>query len=536
MASLRSAFLCVSLLLTAGTALADDQSKACVYVEVAKLPIKYAGAGLEPTIPGTVNGKSARMLMDTGSEVLAMTHGFADKLGVKLETTAGLLIGVGGATNVYRAPIDEMTVGPTRAGRTALPVIDATGSEPSYDVIVGAPFLMQADLEIALADREVRFFRPQNCDSTFLGDWTDGAVTVVPYSWRWGRGPNPYFAIEINGHETIAMIDSGAATTVIELRAAKRLGLKLDAPGVMRLGDVIGIGANSVPHWSARFDTFAIGDEVIKNPRIGVIETQGRNDFDVILGRDFLRAHRVLFARSQKKLYISYIGGGGAGEVFVSQYTRIEPWLQREADEGNPDAEILLAAAYGVGKVATKDPVAANRWFARAAKHGNQRAQLALGRRLMLQGHDAAAALHLRAVLDQSPNDALVALWLYITRLRTNQAALGRQELIAAFKPIDGWPAPVAKYFLGYIDAEALFAQAAQARANAPEVARLRACLSAGSVSDLLAAQGKQADSNGVRAAHADCKLVPRPVLGSAGGPVPEQDMMVEIADDSPGK
>ena len=534
MASLRIAFVIVSLFLTIGPAVAAVKPNACVYVEVAKLPVKYAGAGLEPMIPGTVNGKAARMLMDTGSEVVAMTHDFADKLGVKLETTAGLLFGVGGATNVYRAAIDDMTVGPTRSGRTALPVIGTIGSEPSYDVIVGAPFLMQADLEIALADREIKFFRPQDCENTFLGDWTDGAVTVVPYSWRWGHGPNPYFAIEINGHEIIAMIDSGAPTTVIELRVAKRLGLKLDAPGVVKLDDATGIGANSVPRWSARFDTFSIGDEVIKNPRIGVIETQARNDFDVILGLDFLRQHRVLFARSQKKLYISYIGGGG--DVFVSHFTRIEPWLQREADEGNPDAEMQLAAAYGAGTLAVKDPVAANRWLARAAEHGNQRAQLALGRRLMLQGHDAAAALRLRAVLDQSPNDAVVALWLYITRLRSNQEALGRQELMAAFKPVDGWPAPVAKYFLGHIDADALFAQAAQATAKAPEVALRRACHSAASVADLLAAQGKQAKSNAIGAAHADCKLVPRPILGGAGSRVPEQDMTVGIADDATGQ
>lgn len=151
----------------------------------------------------------------------------------------------------------------------------------------------------------------------------------------------------------------------------------------------------------------------------------------------------------------------------------------------------------------------------------------------MLQGHDAAAALRLRAVLDQSPNDALVALWLYITRLRTNQVALGRQELMAAFKPVDGWPAPVAMYFLGHIDADALFAQAA---AKAPAVARLHTCYSAASVADFLAAQGKQADSNAIRAAHTDCKLVPRPVLGGAGSVVPEQALTVDIADDSPGE
>ncbi len=533
MFSQRSAFLFTSLFLTTSAALAAAKPDACVYVEVAKLPIKYAGAGLEPTIPGTVNGKPARMLVDTGSAVVAMTRPFAEKLGVKLETTTKTLSGVGGVTNVFRAPIDEMTVGPTRAGRTALPVIASIGFEPSFDVIVGAPFLMQADLEIALADRAMMFYRPQGCENTFLGDWTDGAVAVVPYSWRWGRGPNPYFAIEINGRETIAMIDTGAPTSVIDLRAAKRLGLKLDAPGVIKLEDATGIGANGAAHWSARFDTFAIGDEVIKNPRMGVIEMPDRYDFDVILGRDFLRQHRVLFAHSQKKLYVSYVGDGG--DVFVSHFTRIEPWLQREADEGNPDAEIQVADAYREGTVVAKDPAAANRWFARAVAHGHQGAQLKLGRRLMLQGYDAAAAPRLRAFLDQSPNDPLVALWLYIARVRSNQAALGRQELVDAFKPIDGWPAPVAKYYLGYIDADALFAQAAQAAAKAPEVARLRACHSAASVADLLAAQGKQADSDAVRATHADCKLVARPVLGAAGSHVPEQDITVDSVDDFPG-
>lgn len=532
MASLRFAFL--SLFLAAGTALADAQSSACTYVELARLPIKYAGAGLGPTISGTVNGEAARMLVDTGSVAVAMSRSFAYKLGVKLDITSSRLVGVGGATNVFRASIDEMTVGPTHIGRSFLPVIATTAFEPSYDVIVGAPFLMQADLEIALADRELKFYRPQGCDNTFLGDWTDGAVTVVPYSWRWGDGPNPFFAIQINGHEIIAMIDSGASSTHIELRAAKRLGLKLDAPGVMKLDDITGIGADSAPHWSARFDTFAIGDEVIKNVRIGVIETPDRNDYDVILGRDFLRQHRVLFANSQKKLYISYVSGGG--EVFVSHRTRIEPWLQREADEGNPDAEIQLAGAYGSGTLVAKDPVAANRWFRRAADHGHQGAQLAIGRRLMLQGYDAAAAVRLRAALDQSPNDPLLALWLYITRLRSNQAALGRQELVAAFKPIEEWPAPVAKYFLGYIDADALLVEAAKAAANAPEVARLRACYSAASVADLLAAEGKQAESDAIGKAHADCKLVPRPALRAAGGVTPELDMTLDLVDDSPRK
>jgi clan AA aspartic protease (TIGR02281 family) len=535
MARLRTALLSLSLLSMTSTALAAAKPDACVYVELAKLPIKYAGAGLAPTIPGTVNGKPARMLADTGADILAMTRGFADKLGAKLEATDGRLVGVGGITSVYRAQIEEMTVGPTRAGRTAMPVIGATGVEPSFDVIVGAPFLMQADLEIALGNRELTFYRPQDCKDSFLGDRTGGDVSVIPYSWRWGRGPNPYFTIEVNGQEIVAMIDTGASSTLIELRAAKRLGLKLDAPGVVKLDDITGIGAHTAPHWSARFDTLAIGDEIIKNVRIGVMETPTKHDFDMLLGRDFLRQHRVLFARSQKKLYISYTGSGD--EVFVSHATRIEPWLQREADEGNPDAEIALAGAYASGKLVKKDVAAANRWFERAADHGHPRAQLALGRRLMLQGRDAAAAARLRAALDHYPDNGQVALWLYITRLRAHQAALGQQELAAAFRSIKAWPAPVAELYLGHLDAAALFAQAAQDAAATPADSRHRVCHSAASVADLLAAQGKQAESNAVIAAHADCRLNQRPVLAAAGSVPPAlaitADITADIADDA---
>lgn len=508
--------------MTTSAALAATKTDACVYVEIARLPIKYAGAGLAPTIPGTVNGKPARMLADTGADILAMTRGFANKLGAKLEATDGKLVGVGGATSVYRAQIDDMTVGPTRSGRIAMPVIGATGTEPSFDVIVGAPFLMQADLEVALGERELKIYRPQDCQDSFLGDRTGGDVSVIPYSWRWGHGPNPYFTIEINGQEIVAMIDTGAASTLLELRAAKRLGLKLDAPDVVKLDDINGIGAKTAPHWSARFDTLAIGDEVIKNARIGVMETPTKHDFDMLLGRDFLRQHRVLFARSQKKLYISYTGSGD--DVFVSHATRIEPWLQREADEGNPDAEVLVAGAYASGELVARDPVAANRWFRRAADHGHPGAQLALGRQLMVQGHDAAAAPRLRAALDRYPDNGQVALWLYITRLRTGQAALGQQELEAAFKQVKAWPAPVAQYYLGHLDAAALFAQAAQ------DDAKHRICHSAASVADLLAAQGKQAESNAVVAAHADCRLTPRPLLAPAGSSAPAPGITVDVA------
>jgi predicted aspartyl protease len=540
MTRLRIVLASLGLLLPAGVASAAAKPDNCVYVEIAKLPIKYAGRGLVPTIPGTINGKPARLLVDTGADMIALTRGFAEKLGGKLEATGRRAIGVGGATDIYGVPIDDMSVGPTRSGPTTVRVIGETGSVPSFDAIVGAPFLLQTDLEISLADRELKFYRPHDCNTGFFGDWNDsflgnwnGAdVSVLPYSWRTRGHPNPHFSVEINGTKIDAMIDSGASTTVIELEAARRAGLQLDAPTVKKLDDATGIGKKTVSYWSAHFDKLVIGDEIIQNARIGVMDSAVR-DVEMLIGRDFLRTHRVLFAGSQKKLYIAYVGGGN---VFVSHQTRIEPWQQREADEGNPDAEAFLASVYASGELAAKDPAAARHWLDRAADHGHLGAQLALGRRLMLQGQDAAAAPRLRAALDQMADSRQVALWLYIARMRANQAALGQQELDAAFKPVKAWPAPVAQYFLGHLDADALFARAAQDTGEPSGQAKLRTCHSAASVADLLAAQGKQAASNAVIAAHADCKLVPRPALAAAGSVAPALDLTIDMLDDASGE
>jgi hypothetical protein len=50
-------------------------------------------------------------------------------------------------------------------------------------------------------------------------------------------------------------------------------------------------------------DKLQIGRETISNADVGVIDTNDL-DVDLLLGADFLRSHRVMFAMSQKKLYL----------------------------------------------------------------------------------------------------------------------------------------------------------------------------------------------------------------------------------------
>lgn len=175
------------------------------------------------------------------------------------------------------------------------------------------------------------------------------------------------------------------------MKAAKGAGLKMDAPGTVRAGEVVGIGERRVGHWSTRVDTLSIGDETIRNARIGVVETLGDLGIDIVLGADFLRSHRVLFAMSQEKLYISYVGGAPLGQL-----RQPEPWVQQEADAGNADAQFALYTMYERGDGVAQDSVQAKGWLDKAAALGQPQAKLQTGRPLLLQGQHAEAAPRLR--------------------------------------------------------------------------------------------------------------------------------------------
>jgi predicted aspartyl protease len=480
-----------ALALAAGPSHADDKP-ACQYAELARVPLHYTGPSLEVTMEGSIDGTPAQFLVDTGTYQTMLTRTGTEKRGLSLRMTGEHIVGVGGSSRVYQARVSEFKAGPTKSGKGWIPVIGDTGSAPAFDAIVGAAFLMQADLELALADKQIKFFKPIGCEKSWLAYWDRNAVEI-PFEFHRDRSPNPHFTIEVNGEKLEAIIDSGSWTTSIDSRAAKRAGLRLDAPGVVRTGDGGGIGEGRVAHYNAMVDTMKIGDEIIRNAQVDIMGTNGQLDVDVLLGADFLRAHRVLFAMGQKKIYISYLGGEPLG-----QRRTLEPWIQHEADTGNPDAQMMLAALYSNGKLVPKDPAAAEAWLDKAASAAHPRANLLVGRNLMGKARWAEAAQRMAGALAQLPAERIGALWLYNARLRSGDAASARRELETTFARSEdhAWPAPVADFYLGRIDATALLEQAGKDA----RLAKARSCQANSLMAEWHAAQGDDARAKSLMA------------------------------------
>jgi hypothetical protein len=139
--------------------------------------------------------------------------------------------------------------------------------------------------------------------------------------------------VKLNGKELLAELDSGSPATIVSKLVAEQLGVTPDSPGTLAAGKASGIGAERPDRWIGDFQSFAIGGEVIRNPRLRFTNLQvstaaetgtrlvTREELrEMLLGLDFLRAHRVYVARGQGKLYFTYVGG----RVFAPPPARTE--------------------------------------------------------------------------------------------------------------------------------------------------------------------------------------------------------------------
>jgi len=504
-------------LLPAGVRAAEaDGPPRCLYVEVAKLPVRYVGEGLAPAVDGSINGTPATMLVDTGAFATQLTMNGVNKRDLGLQMTGRTAQGVGGWSRLYAARVQEVALGPTRTRRSAfLAVIGDANLTPAFDAIIGSPFLLQADLEVDLKARQIRFFRSRDCGKTDLAIWQEETIVIPFESSSKDSSPNPHFPVKINGTTLDAIIDTGAHHTVITTAAAKRLGIDLKGPEVKRAGYIVGIGTDKAPQWTGTFKSIQIGNETIDNPELGIMEAQSDMNTDILIGQDFLRAHRVLFAMSQRKLYIAYLGG-----TPFSRGAGLEPWMRAEAEAGNPDAQYTVARMLGTGRGVARDPAQADAWLEKAAAGGEPHANLMIGRRLLLAGRAPDAIPKLRTGLAQLPADRYGPLWLYNARVRNGEPDLAKSELQASLKKQqdEDWPRPIAEFYIGKLDARALL----DAAAGEQKLAHQRSCQANSLMAEWHAARGEQPRADALMATvRTQCGAAPAPASATAPTALP---------------
>jgi tetratricopeptide (TPR) repeat protein len=302
-----TATLIGGLVLTAASpAVAAD--KRCTLGKVAEFQVNMQG--MRPTVEIKLNGKPARLAVDSGSFFSILAGDAIDQFDLKRAPMPPNMIvrGTGGAAQFQAGNARTFELGTwTLTNYDFLVGGPRFGSE--IDGLLGRNILGATDVEFDLGNGVVRMFRPQNCSGANFAYWAaDKAVGTVALQ-QLDKTTSPFLGkVKVNGRDIRVLFDTGANTSVLRRDAAERLGFSPTGEGVVGGGLSGGIGRKMAESWVAPFASFEIGAENIKNTRLRVAEIN-LTEADMLLGADFFLSHRIYISRDQRKAYITYNGG-----------------------------------------------------------------------------------------------------------------------------------------------------------------------------------------------------------------------------------
>jgi predicted aspartyl protease len=229
-----------------------------------------------PIADGEINGVNTKIMIDTGSSVTSLTGVAARDLGLTASTSVdGYVFGASSGGETYSTVLKSLKIG--SLSTTSLPPVRVGGDvavDPDIGMRLGEDLLSQFDVELNLADNVIRLFQADGCTPPQLVYWNQ------PYSQaRLAPGTGIETEVSIDGRPMLAAIDTGASTSLIDTRAAASAGGAL-----------------------------AIGDESIAHARLQVSDLS-HGAPSMLIGVDFLHAHRVMVDRKDRLIVFSYNGG-----------------------------------------------------------------------------------------------------------------------------------------------------------------------------------------------------------------------------------
>ena len=366
----------------------------CQLKDYGTLPVDMAGE--RATTMVKINGADTRFILDTGAFFNFMSTANASSLGLKLRPAplGFRMNGVGGSADVQVVHVKDFGI----LNGTLNNVDFFVGGTDAGHGLLGANLLDAADLEIDLAQGKLTLFSADHCSKNSLAYWAkDGQYSVADIEPPVSRADQrTFFKVTINGKQVRALLDSGATATVLSRAAAERVGIDLNAPDVKAGGSSFGIGAKRISTWTVRIASFSVGTETIQHSQMEVIDGRiGDGQTDMLLGVDFLLAHHVFIANSQRKAYFTYNGG----RVFSFAKAPIE------GQQSNADA-----AANDTGA----SPKTASDFALRGEAH-------------LSRGESAAALADLDEAIRMAPDQSAY----YVARARADEADKRRDAALA---------------------------------------------------------------------------------------------------------
>ncbi len=311
----------------------------CKLGKIIEFPITMTGMG--PLTTAKVNGRDVRFMVDSGSFWSVISPGSAAEL--NLSTYAApfgfYMLGVGGSrTNMSVTKVREITLAGVPLHNVEFLV---GGSQISAGIgVLGQNVLHIADVEYDLGQGVIRLMKSVDCPrDTPLVYWADkttdySELKIEPTTQQ---SPHAIGRASVNGVEIRVMFDSGAGLSTLSLKAAARVGIRPDSPGVVPGGPLHGFGNATFPSYIAPFASFKLGEEEIRNTKLRIADIDLPNA-DMLIGPDFFLSHRIYVANSRHTIYFTYNGGPVFNLTAANHAASAPSQTMPAAADAKPDA------------------------------------------------------------------------------------------------------------------------------------------------------------------------------------------------------
>jgi len=269
------------LVLIAAACLPAAALAECSMKRFAEWPVRVEGGRL--VADALINGRKVPVMLHTGMPHSLMPRSSVDALGVALRQADDPR----GATVVtQQAFIDQVKIGDATHKDWRMLVFPLPEYAGAVAAVIGYDALRQADVEFDLANNMVRLFRTEGCAETAnLAYWDRKQVEAVNLG---GDDDGIALTVGLNGRPAPAELNTSFTHTAVDRSRGAVESFSLGSERVMKPA----LQSVDLP------DGYRAGTFILK-----------RELKPVQLGLDFLRAHRVLVAHSQNRIYFTYLGG-----------------------------------------------------------------------------------------------------------------------------------------------------------------------------------------------------------------------------------
>jgi hypothetical protein len=308
---------------------------------LATIPINFVNG--QPMVDVSINGKPAHLRFSLNDATffwgsVLKDYGLKEEVGYSL----GQAFGPGGSADVTTVSIREFKVGDS-IQKGAHYFVAPEFKKPDEAGLFGSGvFDGVNDVELDFAHNAARVFKASGCKGDDVVYW-GGNYSVVDATQR------GFLPIKLSGATVNGALGVGNEVTFVTSDAARRAGVNSQASSSLPMGMLAAGAVKPLDVLIANFPEIVIGDETIKNAPLAVgniwppqnaettvvvgadflgyqsIKLFGRKRKntdvlpEIVLGADFIKSHRIYISNSERKVYISYIGG----VLFEDIYARL---------------------------------------------------------------------------------------------------------------------------------------------------------------------------------------------------------------------